>query len=108
MVSLTGIVLGWQLLLVRTRIAMLIAIHQKGGHFFNQRLVFKTQPPSVTRLPEPAVPFWRRWLGDSGIGEIRIADDDSRSNSEVQKWFPEAYIYRYSEAFDENGNRRAP
>ena len=90
-VTVFGVWLGWQLKIVRER-------HEAKNALVEIETVMFTKAETVslgwTDLDDTyEVPFWRRWMGDTGMAYISLNHDTSLETfNRIHSVFPEAVV----------------
>ena len=82
--------LGWELKFVRERLTLREGIVDRGGSCDVRSGMLRPMPGD-----EPAVPFWRRWLGDDATWDITLNVDSPFTPQEIEhvrRVFPEALV----------------
>jgi hypothetical protein len=91
-VTVLAVWLGWEVKLVRDRSDFLVWCHEGNVAAGLER--GWTAYPS-RNVPAPAIPFWRRWLGDESVHAITLPPGSSAADYErATVLFPEAAISR--------------
>jgi hypothetical protein len=93
LVTVVGLVLGWELKFVRERQAW------KRSHAALIRQIepvpvgteTKTGVAVLAHATASGVPFWRRWLGDAPVSSI-VLPEGATDHKNVQRLFPEAEL----------------
>ncbi len=98
MVTVLGIALGWwtwQIKLVRDRKEMLPQIRERGGLLYSRGFA------SVPGSGDPAIPIWRRWLGDQQQYFIAIKREFDPNNADFTDPNDTAFFNRAKRLFPE-------